>query len=165
MAYLRPPNTVFAGKALKQNPGPESLDPSGVLTVTLDAETASKTDLGVVKVGDGIDVTPDGTISVTFPPPEHPCNAILVTGDYAAQPTDYYIGIKSTGPTNIFLPENPMDCIQLIIKADMGPPLGPRKVTIIAQGTSTIDDAPTHVLTVPYESVNLISQGNSWHVI
>lgn len=165
MAYLRPPNTILAGNGLKQNPPAVPLDPSGLLPVNLDADIASKTNLGVVRVGDGIDVTPDGTISVTFPSPEHPCRAILVSTDYAAQPTDYYIGVNSTGPTKIFLPENPEDCIQLVIKADMGPPLGTRKVTIIPQGISTIDGDTTHVLTIPYESINLISQGGNWHVI
>jgi len=165
MAYNRPPQVTLAGVGLKQNPSPSITQPPGIVPVTLDADIATTTSLGVVKVGNNIDVTPDGTISVTFPSPEHPCRAILVTTDYTALTSDYYIGVKSSGPVNVFLPDNPEDCIQLVIKADMGPPLGTRKVTIVAQGTSTIDGDSTRVLTVPYESVNLISQGNSWHVI
>lgn len=165
MAYTRGPQTTLAGIGLKQNPLNSISNPPGIVPVTLDAEIATTTSAGMVIVGNNINVEPDGTISVTFPPPGQPCSAILVTTDYTVQSTDYYIGVTSTGPTNIFLPENPQDCIQLIIKADMSPPLGNRKVTIVAQGTSTIDGATTHVLTVPYESVNLISQGNNWHVI
>jgi hypothetical protein len=47
----------------------------------------------------------------------------------------------------------------------MEAPLGNRKITIVPQGSNTIDGATSHVLTIPYESVNLISQGNNWHVI
>jgi len=165
MAYIRPPNTVIAGRALSQNPPPTPLDPAGVLQVNIDANIASKTELGVVQIGDNIDITPDGVISVTFPNACQKCSAIVVDEDYFVQESDYYIGIKAVGPVKIYLPENPDDCFHLIIKVDMGPPIGNKKITIIAQGASTIDGAPTYVLTVPYECVNLISQGNNWHVI
>ena len=163
MAYLRPPNTVFAGRALKQNPEPIPLDPSGLLPVTLDAQIASKTQLGVVQIGDGISVTPDGVISVSGSSPS--CRAINVSTDYIVQSGDYYIGVTAPVSVTIYLPPDPADCIQLIIKADMGAPLGNRKVIVVAQGSATIDDEPSKVLTVPYESINLISQGGNWHVI
>lgn len=165
MAYIRPPNTVIAGRALSQNPPPTPLDPAGVLQVNIDANIASKTELGVVQIGDNIDITPDGVISVTFPNACQKCSAIVVDSDYFAQESDYYVGVKAEGPVKIYLPEDPHDCFQLVVKADMGPPLGNKKVTIIAQGSNTIDDEPSVVLTVPYESVTVLSQGGNWHKI
>lgn len=165
MAYIRPPNTIIARKGLKQEPAPTPLDPAGVLPINLDASISTKTDLGVVQIGDNIDVTPDGVISVTFPVIPGACKVVSVSEDYYVQQDDYYIGVTSSGPVTIFLPENPEDCIQLVIKADMGPPLGNKKVTIMAQGTNTIDDNSSVVLGVPYESLSVISQGGNWHKI
>ena len=72
MTYIRPPNTVLAGQALKQNPPPSPLAPAGVLPVTLDAEIATTSSLGVVQIGNNISVTPEGVISVADPIPGPP---------------------------------------------------------------------------------------------
>jgi hypothetical protein len=168
MAYIRPPNTILAGRALSQNPPATPLDPAGVLQVNIDANIASKTELGVVQIGDNIDITPEGVISVTFPEPPGPCcacKAILVDKDYYVEDDDYYVGVKSNGPTKVYLPKNPDDCIQVIVKVDMGPPIGNRKVTVVAQGSNKIDGSSTVDLTVPYETLCLISQGGNWHKI
>ena len=93
------------------------------------------------------------------------CQAILVSQDYLAQVDDYYIGVNSLGPTTITLPNNPPDCTEIIIKAEMGPPLGNRKVTVAAPLGSTIDGSSTYVIVVPYQSVNLLSRGGLWHII
>ena len=167
MAYSRNPNSVIAGNAIKQNPLPSTTSPAGVLPVVLDAVIASKTELGVAQIGDNIDVTPEGIISVTFPDCEceSKCKAISVDKDYTVKSDDFYIGVTSSKPVKILLPKDPKDCLHVVIKADMSPPLGNRKVTILAQGSNTIDDATLVVLTVPYESVTLISQGGNWHKI
>ena len=93
------------------------------------------------------------------------CQAILVSQDYLAQVDDYYIGVNSLGPTTITLPNNPPDCTEIIVKAEMGPPLGNRKVTVAAPLGSTIDGSSTYVIVVPYQSVNLLSRGGLWHII
>lgn len=163
MAYSRNPNSVIAGQALKQIPGPIPVNPAGIIPVTIHAEIASKTQLGVVKIGDNISVTPDGVISVDIQD-NCCCKVKLVKEDYTASETDYYIGVNSSGPTTIYLPKNPKDCIELVIKADMSAPIGNRKVTIKPQGT-TIDGQSQIILTVPYEVLRVISQGGSWHKI
>jgi len=60
MSYIRPPVSTIAGQALKQTPAPST---QALVPVILDAEIATTTTLGVVKVGSGITVQPDGTIS------------------------------------------------------------------------------------------------------
>jgi hypothetical protein len=62
MAYTKPTATTLAGLALKQNPTPVV---NAIVPVVLDAEIATTTQLGVVKVGTGISVAVDGTISAS----------------------------------------------------------------------------------------------------
>lgn len=63
MAYTRPPNTVLAGQAISQTP--PALPSTGLTPVTLDANIATASSLGVVKVGSGLNVSLDGTLSAT----------------------------------------------------------------------------------------------------
>jgi len=62
MSYTRPPASTIAGRALKQTPAPST---QAIIPVVLDADIASTTQLGVVKVGSGITVAVDGTISAS----------------------------------------------------------------------------------------------------
>lgn len=93
------------------------------------------------------------------------CTAILVSQDYTVNVGDYYIGVNSDGSVTITLPGSPPDCIEFIIKAQMGPPLGNRKVTITTSDGSTIDGGTDYTLVIPYQSVNVISQGGNWWII
>ena len=96
------------------------------------------------------------------------CQAILVSEDYSADRDDYYIGVNSTGPTVIQLPCNSRDCDEIVIKAEMGPPVGNRKITIIPCQDSTackIDGDDSYVIEVPYQSVKLIYRGGNWWII
>lgn len=99
MAYNRPPTTVKAGRALAQNPPPTPLDPAGVIELTIDADIATTTSLGVVQIGAGIDVTPEGVISVSVES-QGPTGPTGPTGiDGAMGPTGP-TGINgATGPT------------------------------------------------------------------
>lgn len=60
MAYTRPSGSTRAGQALKQTPVPAT---QGLVPVLLDSDIATTTQLGVVKIGSGITIQPDGTIS------------------------------------------------------------------------------------------------------
>lgn len=93
------------------------------------------------------------------------CKTILVSEDYTATCDDYYIGVKSEGPVTISLPENCIDCCEIIVKAEMGPPLGNRKVTVTTTDGSYIDGTDKYVMEVPYQSVNIICRGGDWHII
>jgi len=93
------------------------------------------------------------------------CSAILVSQDYTAQMGDYYIGVNSTGSVIITLPADCTDCQQIVVKAEMGPPLGNRKVIITTSDGSTIDGESDYVMEVPYQSVELLCRGNNWWII
>lgn len=96
--------------------------------------------------------------------PEGPAvsrNTVVVSHDYTATDTDYYIGVDSTGPVTITLPEEPPRGTQYIIKLQMGAPIGTRKVTV--KSGSSIDNVNTLILTNPYESLQVLFQ-SAWHI-
>jgi hypothetical protein len=97
------------------------------------------------------------------------CKRILVTEDYNAQVDDYYIGVNSSGPVTITLPSDCGDCQEIIVKAEMGPPLGNRKITIVPPDDGStitlIDGEMDYVIEVPYGSVRLICRDNNWWIV
>ena len=93
------------------------------------------------------------------------CSTILVSQNYTANVGDYYIGVNSNGAVTVTLPPNAPDCTELLIKAEMGPPLGNRKVTVTTSDGSYIDGSNNYIITVPYQSVNIICRGGDWWII
>ena len=93
------------------------------------------------------------------------CKAVLVSQNYTATLDDCYIGVNSTGPVNIYLPATPQTSQQIYIKAEMGPPLGNRKITVTTTDGSLIDGDNSYVMTIPYESVTLKYRGGNWWII
>jgi hypothetical protein len=109
---------------------------------------------------------PKGDKGPEGPPGEcNCCEEILISQNYQATSNDYYIGVNSKNPVTVTLPEDPEDCLQLIIKAEMGPPLGNRKVTIDTTDGSTIDGEEDYVIEFPYGSLRVISRGGEWYII
>lgn len=92
MAYTRTPNTVIAGQALKQNPPPSPLAPAGAIPVVLDADIATTTSLGVIQVGSGLAITPEGVLSATGEDSGCSVNVKLISANYTATDLDCYIG-------------------------------------------------------------------------
>jgi hypothetical protein len=92
------------------------------------------------------------------------CQAVLVYQDYDATVDDYYIGVNSTGPVTITLPPDPGSCIEILVKAEMGPPLGNRKITITTSDGSLIDGETEYIIEVPWQAVHLI-YGAGWSII
>ena len=84
MSYSRPINP---GIGLKQVP---TINP-GVQELTLDTDIATTTSLGVVQVGSGLAITTSGVLSATGSSSDI-INVKLVTTNYTALATDYYIG-------------------------------------------------------------------------
>lgn len=89
----------------------------------------------------------------------------LVETNYVASEQNHYIGVNSKKPVTILLPENPKDGKVLIVKAQMRPPIGDRKITITTSDGSTIDGYSNYVIQVSNEFVHLIYHGDAWHVI
>lgn len=93
------------------------------------------------------------------------CQRIVVSEDYNVKVDDYYIGVSSAGPVTITLPGDCEGLCEVIIKAEMGPPLGNRKITVVAENDAKIDNADKYVMEVPYESVKLICRDGNWWII
>lgn len=89
----------------------------------------------------------------------------LVESNYRASKTDHYIGVDSRKATIITLPISPDDGKIIIIKAEMRPPIGNRKITILTKDGSTIDGYSNYVIHVSNESVQMVYRGDGWHVI
>jgi hypothetical protein len=98
MAYNRQPNVVFAGTALKQNPPASTVTPPGIVPVTLDADIATTTSLGVIQVGAGLAITPAGVLSATGGGSSL-INVKLTSVNYTAIASDYYIGATNKNIT------------------------------------------------------------------
>jgi hypothetical protein len=113
-------------------------------------------------------VGPTGATGVTGPSGGGSCcpsNCVLISEDYQALDTDYYIGVNSDGPVTVTLPMDCTNCQQIIVKAEMGPPLGNRKITVTTSDGSTIDGDQSYIIEVPYQSLHLICRGGEWHII
>ena len=93
------------------------------------------------------------------------CKTTLVSEDYNAQMDDCYIGVNSSRPVSITLPIDCANGHEIIVKAEMGPPLGNRKVTITTADGSFIDGDDEYVIEVPYQSLRLICRNGDWWII
>lgn len=166
MAYNRQPNVVVAGTALKQDPPASTVTPPGVVQVFLDAEIASKTQLGVVKIGNGIQVTEDGLISVKKSDDDFSFDlkTTIVSESYNVSPDDCYVGVNAEKATTITLPKDPSDGKVVIVKAEMKPPLGNRKVTITTADGTLIDGYENCIIQVSNETVRLVFR-DGWRII
>lgn len=105
---------------------------------------------------------PQGPIGPQGPASVCSCKCITISEDYNATSDDCYIGVNSSGPVTIMLPDV-KECMKLIVKAEMGAPLGNRKVLI--KSTKKIDGKNSVVLQSPYESVTLLYNNNMWYTI
>jgi hypothetical protein len=56
-------------------------------------------------------------------------------------------------------------CQEIIIKAEMGPPLVNRKITVKSSDGSTIDGKASYIIEVPYDYVRLLYRGVNWHIV
>lgn len=102
MAYSRQPQVVRAnGGALKQSPPADELSPAGIVTVEIEALTATTTSLGVIQVGGGLSITPAGLLSATGGGSSL-INVKLTSTNYTATASDYYIGATKKGITITF---------------------------------------------------------------
>jgi hypothetical protein len=55
--------------------------------------------------------------------------------------------------------------MRLVIKSEVGPPLGNRKITIVTDDGSTIDGDVSYVIEVPYGKVSLFCRDGKWWII
>jgi hypothetical protein len=101
MTYSRQPNVVRAGTGLKQNPSPSTTSPPGVVPVIIEANVATTSELGVIRVGSGLSITLAGVLSATGSGSSL-INVKLTSTNYTAIASDYYIGATNKNITITF---------------------------------------------------------------
>ena len=108
-----------------------------------------------------------GPAGPSGPPGVNNCiiKTILTDKTYYAEPDDCYIGVDSTGPTTIYLPEDVTDGKIIIVKAEMKPPLGNRKITITSDDGVLIDGYTNYIIEVSHDYVTFVYRGDMWHRI
>jgi hypothetical protein len=78
---------------------------------------------------------------------------------------EFYIGVASEKPVTVYLPAAVPDGKIIIIKAEMKPPMGSRKVIILTCDNSTIDGYSEASITVSHGKMTLIRNHNNWFII
>lgn len=101
-------------------------------------------------------------------PPKEPANCCLmqtvcVSEDYQVCANDEYIGVNSTGPVTLRLPDSVLDGKCVTIKLEMQAPIGNRKVRV--EASSLIDGAASRVLQNPYEKLHVLYRAGMWHIL
>lgn len=145
------------------------------------AQPTSKTDYGVVLVGNFIDVDDAGVISspeiiagtgitVDYTPgfitlSSTGADLIHVYGttvSYTATVDDEYIGVSSAAAVTITLPAG-IDGRVYTIKDEYGQ--GSGKITIQPQTGELIDKKVNYIISIPLQSVSMVFRAGSWWII
>lgn len=99
------------------------------------------------------------------PGPTHKDSGKVITEDYVATNTDYYIGVRIIKEAEITLPIDPVEYMQIIVKLEYGAPVGTRKLTIRPTPGHLINGSSHLTLNAPYQSITLIYSSNTWYTI
>ena len=156
MAYSRQPQVVRAnGGALKQTPTFDVTEPAGIVTVELEALTATTTSRGVVQVGSGLSITPAGILSTTG---GALLDVLLVGIDYTATLDNYYIGATKKGIT-ITLPLGVIGKVYVVKNQ-----AGDGSVKVQGSGGQKLDDSNFKTLGED-SSLIAIFDGFRWNLV
>jgi hypothetical protein len=155
MSYNRTPNTVLAGRGLKQSPSQNGVVPPGVVTVTVDADIATTSSLGLVQIGNNINIDANGVISTSSTTDLIP--VVLVDSNYSVLTTDYYVGATKKNIT-ITLPLGVVGKVYYIKNQANG--------SITVQGTSgqTLDSSAFKSLGSE-SAIICVFDGTRWNII
>jgi hypothetical protein len=152
MSYTRPPASTLAGRALKQTPSPAT---QAIIPVVLDADIATTTELGVVQIGSGLSITPQGVLSATSSSSLFAVK--IVTANYTAIANDYYIGAIKKDIT-ITLPTGVTGKVYVVKNEENG------EITVTGTGGQKIDGSVSEKLSTN-KSLMVIFNGTEWQSI
>jgi hypothetical protein len=145
-------------------PGPQGPQgPQGSPGLTPTVKPATENTLGAIRVGKCLSITDDGILSVKCC--ECKKKTILIKQDYTIESDDWYIGVNCKSPVTISLIDTVEDGFELIVKLEVGAPIGNRKVTIKPTSNQKIDGNSSKILQEPYESMTLVFRSNNWYII
>jgi hypothetical protein len=152
MSYTRPPASTLAGRALKQTPSPAT---QAIIPVVLDADIAKTTQLGVVQIGSGLSITPQGVLSATSSSSLFAVK--IVTANYTASANDYYIGAIKKDIT-ITLPTGVTGKVYVVKNEENG------EITVTGTSGQKIDGSVSEKLSTN-KSLMVIFNGTEWQSI
>jgi len=152
MSYTRPPASTLAGVALKQSPAPST---QALVPVVLDAEIATTTQLGVVQVGSGLSITPQGVLSATTSSSLFAVK--IVTANYMVLANDYYIGAIKKDIT-VTLPVGVTGKVYVVKNEENG------EITVTGSAGQKIDGSTSEKLSTN-KSLMVIFNGTEWQSI
>lgn len=152
MSYTRPPASTLAGLALKQTPSPNT---KALVPVILDAEIAGINNLGVVQIGSGLSITPQGLLTTTSF--SGLINVTLVNSNYTALPTDYYIGATANNIT-ITLPLGVTGKVYIVKNQING------NITVTGTSGQKLDTSNNKSLGTN-DSIVVVFDGTRWNII
>lgn len=152
MSYTRPPASTIAGTALKQTPAPST---KALVPVIIDAEISSINNLGVVQVGSGLSITPQGLLSATSS--TELISVKLVGANYTALATDYYIGATNNNIT-VTLPLGITGKVYIVKNQVNG------NITVTGTGGQKLDTSTTKSLGTN-DSLVVVFDGVRWNII
>jgi hypothetical protein len=89
----------------------------------------------------------------------------ITTSTYTGTDDEFYIGISSDKASTVYLPANARDGKIIIVKAEMKPPMGNRKVIIETTDGSKIDGYSDASINVSHGKITLIRNNNNWFII
>jgi hypothetical protein len=109
------------------------------------------------------------TRSAGTPPPWYGVNPIQtgVSGNYAAQPYDYYIGVNGTNVTvTLPLGSSVVQGKTYVIKDESGQISvnALYRVTVATSGGNLVDDHTSFIIALNYGAVNVMWTGNQWRI-
>lgn len=157
MTYLRLPNSKLPGRALSQTPTANG--DAGILPLTLDVDIATTSSLGVVQVGNGLSITPEGVLSANGGGGGDSCsyNVTLVNVDYTAFSNDCYIGATKKD-IDIKLPPGVVGKLYIIKNQVSG------NIKVKSSNGQKIDNN-TDVTLGTNDSLTVVFDGSRWNVI
>lgn len=124
--------------------------------------TIHNTGVTYLNAGDGITLSGNtGNITISSYGADL-INVVGVTANYTATVLDEYIGVYSANAVTITLPTGVSGRVYTI-KDEYGQ--GSGKITIQPQPTELIDGKVNYVISVPNQSVSVVSRASKWYII
>jgi len=154
MTYLRLPNSRLPGRALSQTPVANG--DAGILPLTLDADIATDSSLGVVQVGSGLAITPLGVLSATNGSSNF-VSVKLTDFSYSITADDSYVGATSNNIT-ITLPAGILGRVYYVKNQSGG------NIKVQGSGGETIDGAAFQTLG-SNSGFMVVFDGARWNIL
>jgi len=154
MSYSRLPATTRAGVGMTQTPTNTNINNS-LSPVTLNSDISTTGSLGIVQVGSGLSITPQGVLSAATSSSLFAVK--IITANYTPTANDYYIGAIKKDIT-VTLPVGVTGKVYVVKNEENG------EITVTGTGGQKIDGNVSEKLSTN-KSLMVIFNGTEWQSI